>query len=73
MRYDITILFTYYLHILYHLQAAKVIFLKFFLIWTFKDPNLVINLEDFFLLFNSLDFMELIFSKSAPSLLVEGL
>ena len=73
MRYDITMLFTYYLHILYHLQAVKVIFLKFFLIWTFKDQSLVMNLEEFFLIFNSLDFMELIFSKSAPSLLVEGL
>ena len=36
----ITVLYTYYLHILHNLQAMKMTFLKFFLICTFKDPKL---------------------------------
>ena len=38
--HDITMTFTYYSHILHHLQAMKMIFLKLFLICTFKDENL---------------------------------
>ena len=37
-------LFTYYLHILHHFWAMMMTFLKLFLIWTFKEPNLA----DFF-------------------------
>ena len=35
--HDITMLFTMYLYILFHLQAMKMIFLQLFLICTFKD------------------------------------
>ena len=36
----ITMLYTYYLHILHNLQAMKMTFLKFFLICKFKGPKL---------------------------------
>ena len=38
--HDITMLLTVYLHILHHLQAMKITFLKLFLICMFKDPSL---------------------------------
>ena len=37
---DITMLYTKYLHILHHLQAMKMTFLKLFLIFTFKGAKL---------------------------------
>ena len=37
---DFTMLYTKYLHILHHLQAMKMTFLKLFFICTFKDPKL---------------------------------
>ena len=37
---DITMLYTQYLHILHHLQAIKMTFLKLFFICMFKDPKL---------------------------------
>ena len=37
---DITMLYTYYLPILHHLQTMKITFLKLFLIFTFKGPKL---------------------------------
>ena len=37
MLYDITMLFTYYLHNLYHLQAVKMMFCKLSLNYMFKD------------------------------------
>ena len=71
MLHDIAMLYTYYLQILLHLLAMKIIFLKLFLICMFKDRNLaenLTNLEDFFL-FNSAEFMEFVFSKSDHILL----
>ena len=52
--HNITMLFTYYLHILLHLQAMKMIFLKLFLICTFKDPNLAENLTNLKIFFLNL-------------------
>ena len=43
---DITMLYTKYLHILHHLQAMKMIFLKLFVIGTFKDANLAEKLTN---------------------------
>ena len=43
MLHNITILFTYYLHILHRLQIMKMTFLKLFLICTFKYQNLAEN------------------------------
>ena len=37
---DITMLYTWYLHILHHLQAMKMTFLKLFFICMFNDPKL---------------------------------
>ena len=40
-----------YVHILHHLQAMKMIFLKLFLSCTFKDPNLAENLKNLAIFF----------------------
>ena len=61
---DITILYTYYLHILHHLQAIKMTFLKLIFIGPFKDSrlagkwtNLAENPKN---MLNSAEFMELL-------------
>ena len=46
MLHDVTMLFTKYLQILNHLQAIQMMFLKLFLICTFKDQNLAEKLTN---------------------------
>ena len=46
MLHDITMLLTYYLHILHHLHAMKLLFLNLFLICMFKDANLAEKLPN---------------------------
>ena len=45
--HDITLLYTQYLHILHHLQAIKMTFLKLFFIWTIKDPKVAEKIDQF--------------------------
>ena len=65
MPHDITISFTYYLHILHNLKAMKLTFLKLVLICMFHKPNWA-KKKDFFFgksfkKLNSAKFMEFVF------------
>ena len=68
MPLDITMLFTYYLHILHHLYAMKMTFLKLFIICPFKEPNVEEKKGqirgNFFFKLNSAEVMEFVFSRS---------